>query len=129
MGAGADGRASAAMPDNLFLVCSYNEASKLAHTPAGAPDGVGVYTVALDTDSGALRTMDAVPAGPNPAFTVMHPTLPVVYASTERIDSDGEVLAFAMGGAGEKGALRLLSKRSSVRVTACCVFACPRGEH
>jgi 6-phosphogluconolactonase (cycloisomerase 2 family) len=127
MGAGADGRAPASLPDNLFLICSYNEASKLAHTPAGAPDGVGVYTVALDTDSGALRAVDAVPAGPNPAFTVMHPTLPVVYASTERIDSDGEVMAFAMGGAGEKGALRLLSKRSSVRSLPLCLVACPRA--
>jgi hypothetical protein len=122
MGAGADGRAPSAVygaagapPENLFLVCSYNEASKLAHTPAGAPAGVGVYTVALDTDSGRLRAVDAVPAGPNPAFALQHPTLPVVYASTERIDDDGEVMAFALGGPEARGALRLLSKRSAVR--------------
>ena len=114
MGAGADGAGRSGMSEpniNTFLCCSYNAAAKLAHTPAGAPAGVGVYTVALDTDSGRLRAVDATEAGPNPAFVVRHPSLPVCYVSTERIDADGEVLAYAL----EPQGLRLLSKRSAVR--------------
>jgi len=118
MGAGADGRGGLSAPsENVFFVTSYNAAAKLAHTPAGAPAGVGVYSVALDTDSGRLRAVGATEAGPNPAFVVRHPTLPVVYVSTERIDADGEVLAYALGDEGLKG-MRLLSKRSAVRARA-----------
>ena len=131
MGAGADGAGRSGMtaPNEChFLVASYNAAAKLAHTPAGEPSGVGVYTVALDTDSGRLRAVDATEAGPNPAFVVRHPTLPVCYVSTERIDADGEVLAYAL----EPQGLRLLSKRSAVRPPAgrapwrACRVACAR---
>jgi hypothetical protein len=114
MGAGADGagRSGVTAPNEChFYCCSYNAAAKLAHTPAGEPSGVGVYTVALDTDSGRLRAVGATEAGPNPAFVVRHPTLPVCYVSTERIDADGEVMAYAV----EPQGLRLLSKRSAVR--------------
>ena len=114
MGAGADGagrQGLSAPNEDQFLCCSYNAIDKLAHTPAGAPAGVGVYAVALDTDSGRLRAVGATEAGPNPAFVVRHPSLPVCYVSTERIDADGEVLSFAL----EPQGLRLLSKRSAVR--------------
>lgn len=102
------------MPETVFIVSTYNAADKLAHTPAGTPAGVGLYTVELD-DGGRLRALDAVPAAPNPAFCVKHPHLPLLYCSTECIDADGEVMAYAMD---DDGGLRLLSKRSSVRAAA-----------
>lgn len=122
MGGGADGRAAATVPESLFIVTAYNAAAKLAHTPAGTPDAVGVYTVALDTDSGRLSAVAAEAAGPNPAFALQHPTLPVVYVSTERIDDDGEVMAYAKG---ERGELRLLSKRSAGGKSTCFLYVHP----
>ncbi len=143
MAAAADSRSGSPTstlcgPDvNVFVVTGYNNKSVLAHTPSGEPTGAGVYSVQLDADSGRLRLLGEAAAGPNPAFVLAHPTRPeVLYISTgawraperatgvaaltwacareyaERIDADGDVLAFVRE---PSGALRLLSRRSSVR--------------
>jgi len=105
-------------PTSTFLVSSYNNKAVLAHTPSGDPQGAGVYTVALDGGSGRLRLLGDSPVADNPAFVLPHPALEdVIYVSTERIDADGEVLAFVRE-PNETGALRLLSRRSSVRSSA-----------
>jgi hypothetical protein len=97
-----------------FLVCSYNNAAVLAHTPSGTPCGEGVYGVNLDLATGALRPSGVTAQlSPNPAFICPHPTLPhVLYVSTERIDANGEVVQFFRDA---EGTLTVGSTRDAVR--------------
>eukprot|EP00793_Prasinoderma_coloniale_P003988 PRCOL_00006829-RA len=113
---------------DLLLVCSYTDYATLAHTPKGdvAPAGAsGVAAFAVDAARRELvvRSRSAVRAAAaagaaggggvpvvrlhNAAFLLKHPSLDVVYASTERIDREGSVVAMRMDA--ESGALTLLN--------------------
>ena len=83
--------------DTLLLVCTYTNNDILAHLPKGEL-GRGVYSLRLDAQTGALTPLSASDVAPNPAFVLKHPTLPLVYCSTECImrPEDAEVGAHAL---------------------------------
>jgi len=88
------------MPSNeqsdstLFLVSTYTDNDILAHTPKGE-QGKGVYAIECSED-GKLHQKAVSTLGPNVAFMLKHPTLDVVYASTECIHEDGEILTTSL---------------------------------
>lgn len=104
----------------LLLVCSYTDAELLAHRPKGSK-GRGVHALRLDARDGTLTELGVSDLGgvPNPAFLVRHPTLPdVLYASTECINTDGEVLTLRIG---PSGALTVVARRSACGKSTCYV--------
>ena len=76
----------------LFLLGGYTDKSVLAHAPAGG-EGDGVYSVLFDPEMGSLKTMSSSNIKTNPAFIMKHPSLDIVYMTTEVIsDSGSEIL-------------------------------------
>lgn len=57
----------------------------------------GVHVLSLDGATGQLEMVSTNDIGPNVAFVTRHPTKPdVIYASTERIDVEGEVVTMRL---------------------------------
>jgi 6-phosphogluconolactonase len=71
-------------------VSTYTDNAILAHTPKGR-EGQGVYAISCSAD-GKLSAKATSALGPNVAFLVKHPTKNKIYASTECINKDGEIL-------------------------------------
>jgi 6-phosphogluconolactonase (cycloisomerase 2 family) len=90
----------------IVIVSSYTQFSDLAHGPRGVEAQRGLLSYRLNISDGTLTLLSATPEGMihNPAFTRRHPRLPVVYACTESVGKDGQVVAFALDG--RSGALR-----------------------
>jgi len=64
----------------------------LAHNPAGG-EGEGVYSILFDPELGKIKQLKSSKVETNPAFIMKHPTLDLVYLTTEVIeDSGSEVL-------------------------------------
>lgn len=97
MGRGA--QASIAHPeDSIVLVGAYDRPELLAHTPApGDCAKSGVHVMHLSGIDGRLTHLTTNAIGPNVAFIVRCPTNPkLLYASTERIDDEGEIITLRM---------------------------------
>lgn len=76
---------------DLILVTTYTNPECLAHTPKMG-NGKGIYAFDLCTHTGKMTQRgEPVEVRPNPAFLLKHPTLPIIYGSTERIDAPGEI--------------------------------------
>ena len=75
----------------LFLLGGYTDKSVLAHAPAGG-EGEGVYSVLFDPENGKLKTLSSSIVRTNPAFILKHPTLDIVYMTTEVIADSGSEL-------------------------------------
>merc|ERR1711981_255534 len=75
----------------LFLLGGYTDKSVLAHAPAGG-EGEGVYSVLFDPEHGKLKTLSSSLVKTNPAFILKHPTLDIVYMTTEVIADSGSEL-------------------------------------
>jgi 6-phosphogluconolactonase (cycloisomerase 2 family) len=95
--------------DTMLLICTYTDNEILAHIPRGE-HGEGIYAWTLNGTTGQLgaRPTSVSRVTPNPAFLLKHPTLDVVYASTECIHAErcGEVVTLGLGSDGllaEKG--------------------------
>lgn len=118
MGAGGEGAAvgDAAAAAGLFLVTSYTDIDKLAHLPKGDCAQQSVTVVQLDERTGKLKTSGGVSVGPNPAFAVKHPSLPLVYVSTENIKEDGKVYCLHMGPGGD---LKIVGSTTSAGKSTC----------
>ena len=108
--------------DTIFIVGGYTNIELLAHTPkdesasggdetdgvvgndvGSDDDGVneskraGVHVLELCGRTGILTVSSTNNIGPNVAFVTRHPTKPdVIYASTERIDCEGEVVTMRL---------------------------------
>jgi len=104
--------------ETLICVTSYTDTSILAHTPKGTENSTGLQCYRLDNETGVLRPAGALDVGPNPAFVLQHPADPsTIYASTERIDADGEVYAIRLdAGAND---LRVVDKTSARGKSTC----------
>ena len=72
----------------LFLLGGYTDKSVLAHAPAGG-EGDGLYSVLFDPEMGSLKTMSSSNIKTNPAFIMKHPSLDIVYMTTEVISDNG----------------------------------------
>jgi len=104
----------------IVMVSSYTEFSDLAHGPRGTQARRALRTYRLDLVDGSLTLLSAVPEGMlhNPAFCRRHPTLNVVYACTESVKLDGQVVALELNG--KNGALRELCPPVSAGGTSTC---------
>ena len=104
----------------IVMVCSYTEFSDLAHGPRGTQASRAMRTYRLDLVDGSLTLLSAMPEGAlhNPAFCRRHPRLNVVYACTESVKQDGQVVALELDGA--NGALRELCPPVSAGGTSTC---------
>jgi len=82
----------ACSPKTLFLLGGYTDKSRLAHRPEGG-EGDGLYSVLFDPNHGKMTAMRTTKVETNPAFIMKHPSLDLVYLTTEVInDSGSEVL-------------------------------------
>ena len=72
----------------LFLLGGYTDKSVLAHAPDGG-EGEGLYSVLFDPDLGSLKKMSSSSVRTNPAFIMKHPSLDIVYMTTEVISDEG----------------------------------------
>ena len=104
----------------IVIVSSYTNFSDLAHGPRGLEATRAVRTYRLDMVDGALTLLSAVPEGllHNPAFSRRHPSLNVVYACTESVQEDGQVVALELDG--KNGALKELCPPVSAGGTSTC---------
>ena len=84
--------------DSIVLVGAYDRPELLAHTPApGDCEKSGVHVMRLSGSDGKLTHLTTNAIGPNVAFIVRCPTNPkLLYASTERIDDEGEIITLRM---------------------------------
>mmetsp|Transcript_24121 Transcript_24121/g.29226 ORF Transcript_24121/g.29226 Transcript_24121/m.29226 type:complete len:420 (-) Transcript_24121:89-1348(-) len=124
MGKGSDGQTatthcvgSASAHDSIFLVSTYTDKSVLAHTPKGE-HGQGVYALRLDAQTGNLTKLSTTSLGPNVAFLVKHPTLEKLYATTECIHEDGEVLTLELD---ERAQLNVTGRQSAGGKSTCYI--------
>jgi 6-phosphogluconolactonase len=83
----------------------------------------GIYLLRMDTRTGELQRVDAIKAGPNPSFLVIHPNGRFLYAVNEVTErggrATGAVSAFAL--APDTGALTRLNEQSSEGGAPCYV--------
>lgn len=75
----------------LFLLGGYTDKSVLAHAPAGG-EGDGFYSVIFDPESAQFTGLRSSSVETNPAFIMKHPTLDIVYMTTEVISDEGSEL-------------------------------------
>ena len=93
--------------DTLLIVGGYTDIDLLAHTPCvksrfkdaarSGPLDAGVHVLRLDGRDGALTHISTNAIGPNVAFITRSPVNPdLLYASTERIDDEGEIITMRL---------------------------------
>lgn len=111
--------------DDFVFVSSYTDNDVLAHIPRGAR-GQGVQAWRLDSKTGKLQRGPASELGPNPAFLLAHPALPVMWASTECIDRNGEVITLAVS---PDGTLREVGRQDAGGRSTCYLTLTPSGRH
>lgn len=85
----------------IVVVSSYTCFDDLAHGPRGTQAERSMRTYRLNVLDGSLTLLSAVSEGAihNPAFSRRHPTLNVVYACTESVKQEGQVVALKVDGA------------------------------
>ena len=70
------------------MLGGYTDKSVLAHSPAGG-EGQGFYSVIFDPDKAQFRRLTSSSVETNPAFIMKHPSLDIVYMTTEVISDNG----------------------------------------
>ena len=108
--AACDALASPHPDDTLLIVGGYTDIDLLAHTPCvasrfdasrGAPLDAGVHVLRVGGSDGELTHVSTNAIGPNVAFIARSPVNPdLLYASTERIDDEGEIITMRLTDAG-----------------------------
>lgn len=78
----------------LYTGC-YDDTDQLAHSPSSTMRGSGISTLSMSQD-GRLALVDITPML-NPAVLHIHPQEPILYALTETIKSESEIIAFDIG--------------------------------
>ena len=79
------------LEETLFLLGGYTDKSVLAHSPAGG-EGEGFYSVIFDPEKAEFRRLTSSNVETNPAFIMKHPSLDIVYMTTEVITNEGSDL-------------------------------------
>lgn len=90
--------------DQLFFVTSYSNFDKLAHEPRGIEAKHSLHIYRFHPHDGSMLLLNKCgPASevPNPAFSICHPRLNVVYTCSEDIVNNGKIFAYALGESGE----------------------------
>jgi 6-phosphogluconolactonase (cycloisomerase 2 family) len=79
----------------LLVVSSYSRFDNLAHGPRGSEAEHSLRVFRLDASTGTLSLQTAVGRDVmNPAFSRKHPEKNIVYACTETVEDNGEVVAY-----------------------------------
>lgn len=108
-----------------FLVGTYTHNEILAHIPKG-DHGEGIYAWTLDSTGKLSKEPTAVSrVQPNPAFILKHPTKDIIYASTECINTCGEVITLEIA---HDGSLRELTRQSAGGRSTCYLTLCPEKQ-
>jgi 6-phosphogluconolactonase len=111
-------------PPTTFLISTYTDNDILAHSPRGAK-GLGVYTFVLDETTGELKQQNTLAVGPNVAYLIKHPTKDIVYATTECIDKNGELLTLGLS---PEGTLTLLDRHDARGRSTCAIHVHPTAR-
>ena len=106
-------------------ICSYTRFDNLAHAPRGTPSDHSLHTIHLDERTGALHRHSTVDGVLNPAFLRFHPK-GVVYALTESIHENGEIVGFTTDAA---GGLSPLCRQSAHGLSTCFLHLTTNLEH
>lgn len=112
--------------DTIVHVGTYTDPSILAHDPKGEQSRAGIHSFKLNAATGELESIGVVTVGPNPAFLLQHPTKPIIWASTEQIAENGEVLTLKMEAGGK---LSQVSSFSAGGKSTCYLTLMPDQEH
>lgn len=99
----------------MMLVSTYTDNAILAHIPKG-DKGEGIYAYHLDATSGHLLKLNTSAVGPNIAFLLKHPELNIVYATTECINKNGEILTLSISA---NGGLTILDRTDAGGRSTC----------
>ena len=89
---------SACVSKTLLVVSSYTRFDNLAHGPLGTEAKYAMRTYELDLSNGhlTLLSINSEPGNDclNPAFSRMHPTKNTLYACTESVEENGEIVSW-----------------------------------
>lgn len=105
--------------DQLFFVSSYSDFDKLAHGPRGSQAKHSVHVYRFHPHDGSMLLLNIHGKAnelENPAYSVYHPRLPVVYTCTENIYENGIIVAYAVG---EDGVLTELGRVDAGGTSTC----------
>lgn len=104
----------------IVVVSSYTQFSDLAHGPRGTMATRSLRSYRLNITDGSLTLLSVTGEGEihNPAFSRCHPKLNVIYACTESVKQEGQVVALSLDG--KTGALRELCPPVGARGTSTC---------
>jgi 6-phosphogluconolactonase (cycloisomerase 2 family) len=104
----------------LIVVSSYTRFENLAHGPSGTEAKEAIWTFRLDTKSGGLVLLSVVEQPVcNPAFSRMHPFRSVMYACTESVVENGEIVA--LGVDTHSGELEILNSTDALGTSTCYI--------
>lgn len=107
--------------DPIVLVGCYTQFDNLAHLPRGTEARHPVQVFRLDSETGALTLIALWDENQepvmNPAFFRVHPQRNVIYACTESIKEQGEVVAFKVDP--KSGALALHGREFAGGLSTC----------
>ncbi|SEP25539.1 6-phosphogluconolactonase [Halogranum amylolyticum] len=90
-----------------------------------ASDTEGVYTVEIDTKTGALELLDGTVVGPDPTFVASHPSGRYIYAAV-REDDEGRIRVLEVNH--ETGELRPVGSAPSGALSPCHCSVSSNGE-
>ena len=84
----------------IVVISSYTQFSDLAHGPRGEEATRAMRSYRLSLVDGSLTLLSVVEEGTmhNPAFSRRHPSLNVLYACTESVQQEGQVIALEIDG-------------------------------
>eukprot|EP00475_Leptophrys_vorax_P037131 TRINITY_DN6362_c0_g1_i1.p1 TRINITY_DN6362_c0_g1~~TRINITY_DN6362_c0_g1_i1.p1 ORF type:complete len:400 (-),score=105.28 TRINITY_DN6362_c0_g1_i1:92-1291(-) len=103
--------------DPLVFVNTYTQFDNLAHTPKGTPATHGLYVYRLDTESAQLTLLYVCDGVMNPAFMRYHPCKNILYACTESIHENGQVLCYSVSPT--TGQVRELGRQDAGGTSTC----------
>lgn len=95
-----------------------------SYTPEMGGEGVGITAVRRDPATGRLDALGVVARTPSPSFLTWHPTLPVLYATSEL--DEGGVSAWAVAGETD---LRPLGNADTGGAHPCHLAVAPGGRY
>eukprot|EP00668_Euglena_longa_P004111 GGOE01004820.1.p1 GENE.GGOE01004820.1~~GGOE01004820.1.p1 ORF type:complete len:404 (+),score=99.98 GGOE01004820.1:21-1232(+) len=105
------------MATSLILTSTYTNNDILAHTPKGM-QGPGICSFLLDGSTGEFHHLGTLEVGPNVAFMLKHSKQHIVYATTECIDNNGELLTLRINAGGK---LELLDRQDAMGKSTCFI--------
>eukprot|EP00040_Diaphanoeca_grandis_P029748 m.174866 g.174866 ORF g.174866 m.174866 type:complete len:589 (-) comp31788_c0_seq1:71-1837(-) len=80
----------------LVVVSSYTKFDNLAHGPRGTEASHSAWTYRLNPTNGQLTLLAVNNDAMNPAFSRVHPTKNVIYACTESIETNGDIVSWSI---------------------------------